>query len=427
MKKGSHRGGWPEHDSVESERQLWKDIQAERREIARFKEEHSLAATALLAPPDLSAGARKKDHALSQQQKRVSGLKEQRAKAVAALEASKDPTEQDLLDGAIASMEELIKVLEPAEAGQSVETVGSSSSNHWQRATKQGGVLAASSSAAGSQHPLLKHRDPLEWAPTAEDVQHVSAWRKILGYVPEVWVSKMRNKSAPPSPARPLTDGGTTELFTGPEMEPMILRDFDEMEFSFDGQQYVCDHTAGCVRLVAKAAQGKKGRVVLDRYNFFNSSCARQAPRMEEFYNSGIELRTFKPGGAGFASMHAKSWLIDNRVFITGSCNLTHNGLENNREQMIRTTVPSVIAKAASEFQALWEVASPVHSTEIEQMKTTRAARGEKNEAERQARLGDHQALEDDAAACRFRRSRSASSAGPGRSRRSQSAQSNEP
>ena len=81
---------------------------------------------------------------------------------------------------------------------------------------------------------------------------------------------------------------------------------------------------------------------------------------VEELRLAGCELRQYKPQGAGFASLHAKSWLLDNAVVLTGSVNLTSNGLGRNKEHMLRITTPSVVRSFAEDFESLWAMAEPI-------------------------------------------------------------------
>ena len=51
----------------------------------------------------------------------------------------------------------------------------------------------------------------------------------------------------------------------------------------------------------------------------------------------------FKPPGAGFATLHAKTWCCDGEVYLGGSVNFTYNSIENSFENL-------VIAKAERVF-----------------------------------------------------------------------------
>ena len=74
-------------------------------------------------------------------------------------------------------------------------------------------------------------------------------------------------------------------------------------------------------------SQGVRGSMILDQKNFNASSCARQAPRINEFFDAGGDISIFRPrGGSGFACMHVKTFIFDKKVIMTGSCNFSHGG-----------------------------------------------------------------------------------------------------
>jgi hypothetical protein len=60
--------------------------------------------------------------------------------------------------------------------------------------------------------------------------------------------------------------------------------------------------------------------------------------------------------------LHAKMIVIDDIVVIHGSFNLTKSGLEDNIEEVSLTIEPEKVKKLSSEFDELWDKASPVNS-----------------------------------------------------------------
>ena len=80
---------------------------------------------------------------------------------------------------------------------------------------------------------------------------------------------------------------------------------------------------------------------------------------LEELRLAGCEMRQYKPQGGGFASLHAKSWILDDSVVLTGSVNLTSNGMNNNKEHMLRISTPPVVRSYAEDFEDLWNKAEP--------------------------------------------------------------------
>ena len=75
-----------------------------------------------------------------------------------------------------------------------------------------------------------------------------------------------------------------------------------------------------------------QGRLLIDRDYFMNRQASRQLDCVEQFLHGGAVVKTFKPGGSGFAIMRTKSIIIDDAIFVSGDLNLTQNGLTNNVE-----------------------------------------------------------------------------------------------
>ncbi len=166
--------------------------------------------------------------------------------------------------------------------------------------------------------------------------------------------------------------------YTAEHMLPMVTEVIAKIQKSFKGMQYVLDHTDLCLTLTLKASKGVKGKLIFDRENFFNSSCARQPARVAELFKEGVEMRVCKPKGAGFACMHVKSWIFDEKVLVDGSCNLTHNGLENNVEHMFKITNPECVRRASESFDEVWKMSEPVMKSDIERVLEIKAKREQK-------------------------------------------------
>jgi phosphatidylserine/phosphatidylglycerophosphate/cardiolipin synthase-like enzyme len=153
------------------------------------------------------------------------------------------------------------------------------------------------------------------------------------------------------------------QFYTGAGMLPIFMHELTVMHESICAFQYVTDHTECYLKIALKLGQGVRGRFILDKAQFENSSCARQAARVAELVEAGqdvCEVRVLKPQGGGFACMHAKTVIIDNRVVLTGSVNMTHNGIENNKEHMFRILEPTVVKALRVDFEETWRIAQPV-------------------------------------------------------------------
>jgi phosphatidylserine/phosphatidylglycerophosphate/cardiolipin synthase-like enzyme len=141
------------------------------------------------------------------------------------------------------------------------------------------------------------------------------------------------------------------------------------MQLSLCGFQYNFDHTECVSQIVVKiAGHNVRGRLILDKKNFYDSSCTRQAARVNDLYEAGCELRISKPQWGNFSCMHVKGLMIDQKTLLTGSVNLTHSGRENNEEHLFLMTEPSLVAAVQEEFEREWLKAEPVAEPEISLM-----------------------------------------------------------
>jgi len=185
-------------------------------------------------------------------------------------------------------------------------------------------------------------------------------------------------------------------FYTGKNMLPIVLQELEAMTTTVCGLQYQSDHTECFVKLVKKVTAGVQGRIIFDRSNFMSSSCARQAIRVKELWEAGCQMKLLKPSGAGFACMHVKTLIIDGKILLTGSVNMTHNGHENNKEHLYRLTDPSLLADVMKDFEEEWERAEEVTSLIVATMMETDGKKKEKKSASRSvsrslsAELDDH-------------------------------------
>ena len=84
------------------------------------------------------------------------------------------------------------------------------------------------------------------------------------------------------------------------------------------------------------------------------------------------EIRTFRPrSSSGYACMHVKCWVIDEKLVLSGSSNLTHNGLEKNKEHLYRITEPVFVSDVLADFETTWTESQPVGQQEIDLMMAT--------------------------------------------------------
>ena len=156
---------------------------------------------------------------------------------------------------------------------------------------------------------------------------------------------------------------------TGLNIWPTLKADIETCRWEFQALQYQIDHTEGCALLMlAITKRGVRGRIILDENNFYDSSCARQAARVEELWKSDCELHVITPPGGNWASMHAKVWIFDKAIYYTGSPNMTHNGMEKNKECGARIEDEDCVADAVEDFERYWLETKPVNQGMIDCM-----------------------------------------------------------
>ena len=160
----------------------------------------------------------------------------------------------------------------------------------------------------------------------------------------------------------------------------MVLHELDGLQASFQGHQYCIDHTDSCIKMVFQLGKGRQGRLIFDQSMFMDGSCARQPPRIKELWDAGCRMKLLRPQGGPYARMHVKSLIFDERVVLTGSVNLTHNGHENNKEHMFRITEPTTVAAVVADFEKDWNEAEEL----TQQLMNTMLENAEKHKVERE-------------------------------------------
>ena len=75
--------------------------------------------------------------------------------------------------------------------------------------------------------------------------------------------------------------------------------------------------------------------------------------------------------------MHVKSLVFDERVVLTGSTNMTHNGHEKNKEHMYRIAHRPTVAEVVADFEKDWKEAMPLTQDLIDSVVAKSLARSE--------------------------------------------------
>ena len=118
--------------------------------------------------------------------------------------------------------------------------------------------------------------------------------------------------------------------------------------------------------------------MILDKKNFYSSSCVRQSARVEEFFRANGKIRITRSNSGGWAINHAKTCVFDNKVILTGSVNMTNNGHENNKEHLLLMEEPGLVNSVMTDFWKEWGRAEVVTQVEIDKMKEIERAAAEK-------------------------------------------------
>ena len=120
----------------------------------------------------------------------------------------------------------------------------------------------------------------------------------------------------------------------------------------------------------AMAERGVSVRVVIDKGCLSRPSYRSQTRRLKEPARGScgkLELRASKPehqGEGPHNSMHAKQWIFDDAVLVTGSPNSTQQS-ERNFEEIVVLREVKAVDDARILFAAAWSAASRVPFEEL--------------------------------------------------------------
>jgi len=160
--------------------------------------------------------------------------------------------------------------------------------------------------------------------------------------------------------------GGSVDSFIDREIRAPLTQDLLGASKSIWLTQYQIDDANISGIFLAKLRESLDLRMLLDRKNFYESSCVGQAAVVADLYKHGAKIRVIKPPGGGFVCMHVKNVLIDQAVYYTGSVNLTYNGLENNVEEVVRIVSLPTLAKVINSYESRWADAEHVSQEMID-------------------------------------------------------------
>ena len=152
-------------------------------------------------------------------------------------------------------------------------------------------------------------------------------------------------------------------LRTHPETHPSVVSILRQAEQSIVGTQYCFDFDEGISVLESRVRTASvKVRVLLDKNQQSSTtpSCKTQLEKVKRLQAWGVEFKMFKPPGAGFACLHAKTWLCDGLVYVGGSANFTNNSLNNSQENIVIIKEDEFVTSYLAWFEGLWARAEEV-------------------------------------------------------------------
>jgi hypothetical protein len=94
-------------------------------------------------------------------------------------------------------------------------------------------------------------------------------------------------------------------------------------------------------------------------------SCSQQYERMlklceAEGAEECLRIKEYSPGTGGFSALHAKSWCVDEMVYIGASLRVSRNAAMNNEEHLIELKDPLVFKRYKGSFDDIWQKAEIV-------------------------------------------------------------------
>ena len=152
----------------------------------------------------------------------------------------------------------------------------------------------------------------------------------------------------------------------------MMLRMIDSAKSEIKLMAYQLDHDAGLQSLARVASERHVVlRVVIDRRCFEESGRGpvKQPERLLQLMRQAggkLELRKLTPvhnGPGTYNSMHAKLWIFDDQVMVTGSPNFT--GQSGNLENIVVIRDVNAVDDARVFFDSAWVKANRVSLEEV--------------------------------------------------------------
>ena len=125
------------------------------------------------------------------------------------------------------------------------------------------------------------------------------------------------------------------EVYIDRQIKPKVLELINHAKQSIDIEMFILSDKDIIKALKKASSKGIRIRIILDPYRRENHYT------FDEFLDSQVEVRFYRIKRP--AIFHRKFILIDNKILLIGSCNLSYNGLENNKEIMVEVSNKSIV------------------------------------------------------------------------------------
>lgn len=158
-------------------------------------------------------------------------------------------------------------------------------------------------------------------------------------------------------PAQPTVAAGEggVALFVEPEDgRAPVLAEISAAMRTIDLQVYILTDDEIIAALEGAAARGVQVRVMIEEHPFGGGG--DEAAVVERLEDAGIQVQW---GPREFSFSHIKTMVVDGRIALIMTLNLSGNAFRANRDFGVITTEPSHVAQAAGIFEADWTGGAP--------------------------------------------------------------------
>lgn len=153
----------------------------------------------------------------------------------------------------------------------------------------------------------------------------------------------------------------TVEVLTEPPLLKNLVMTLQSASVSVQALPYNLDRAGIVSELCSRSRSGVETRFILVAKQLKPPGCSQQRlrlPTLVEWVWSAMHGHRHE----ACASLHAKAWVVDNRMMFVGSNTATSIGLENDLEVSLKTYGEISSRKCATLFLDIWDKAWPLDS-----------------------------------------------------------------